>query len=85
MKPDPGALAERRSGEARARPANFQPGISEAAVSVPGELTTPTLFPKPTNATYAMYERARRTWTKKQRAENLTEEQLQPKPGKGAL
>jgi hypothetical protein len=32
-----------------------------------------------------MCERARRTWTKKQRAEKLTEEQCQSEPGKGAL
>jgi hypothetical protein len=32
-----------------------------------------------------MCPRARRTWTKKQRADNLTEEQCQPKSGKGAL
>jgi hypothetical protein len=43
------------------------------------------MFPKPVNATHAMCERARRTWTKKQRAENLTEEQRQPQPGRGAL
>ena len=38
-------------------------------------------FPKPVNATCAMCERARRTWPKNQRADNLTEEQCQPKPG----
>jgi hypothetical protein len=32
-----------------------------------------------------MCERARRTWTKKQRADNLTEEQCQPKPENGAF
>ena len=38
-------------------------------------------FLKTANVTPAMCERARRTWPKNQRADNLTEEQCQPKPG----
>jgi hypothetical protein len=37
-------------------------------------------LPKPANATHATCERATRTRPKKQRAENVSEEQNQPEP-----
>ena len=36
--------------------------------------------PKPVNVTHARCERALRTWTKRQRARNFSEEHCQPKP-----
>ena len=66
-------------------PVNFPPDLTEATVSVVIELATPSPLTKPANATHAMRERARETWPKKQRADNLTEEQRQTKPRKGAL
>ena len=52
-------LPKAEAGRPGRAPANFQPDVSEAAVSVPDELTMPTLLPRPANAMYAMCERAR--------------------------
>ena len=62
-------------------PDNFQPDASEATAS---EAAKPAVsrspLPKPGNITHAMCERAMQTWTKRQRAHNLSEKQCQPKP-----
>ena len=73
-------LPKDEAGRPGRAPENFQPGVSEATVSVAEHWPHQPLFPKPANVTHAMCERARRTQPKKQRAENVSEEQHQPKP-----
>jgi hypothetical protein len=56
---NPVDASESRSGEARARPTNFPPDVSEAAVSCADQLTeSKSQLQKPENATYAKFERA---------------------------
>jgi hypothetical protein len=60
---------------------NFEPDVAEAAVSVADELAARhRTFPKPVNVTHAMCERAQQALTKRQRADNLSEEHCKPKP-----
>ena len=54
-------LPKDEAGRPGRAPENFQPGISEATVSVAEHSPHQTLFPKRENATLANLERARRT------------------------
>ena len=76
-----GELAENRSPEARTRTQELQAGPVRNDSIWSDKLTaSQSPFPKPSNSTHAMCERAMQTWTKRQRADNLSEEQRQPKP-----
>ena len=54
--------------------------VSEAVASVVDRLTTPNVVSEAGKRNAAKFERARRTKPKKQRAENVSEEQRRPEP-----
>ena len=54
-------LPKAEAGRPGRAPENFQPGVSEATVSVAEQWPYQPLFPKRANATFVNLERARRT------------------------
>ena len=64
---------------------NFQPGVTEATASAADNLTTPITVAEACERNACDVRARHANLTKKQLADNLTEERRQLKPGKGAL
>jgi hypothetical protein len=54
-------LPKDEAGRPERAPENFQPDVTEVAVSAAGKLPYQSPFPKPANVTHAMSGRAKRT------------------------